>query len=38
MPDPNYRYFCLDGSGRLHDAQWFYADSDEAVAKIFMLN
>lgn len=35
MPSENYRYYCLDGTGRLLDASWFYAASDEdAVAKI----
>jgi hypothetical protein len=26
---PNYRYYCLDGAGRIHDAKWFDAASDE---------
>lgn len=31
----NYRYYCLDGAGHLHDAEWFYAESDdEATAQI----
>lgn len=35
MPSENYRYYCFDSVGRLHDAQWFYAESDEdAVAQI----
>lgn len=35
MRSENYSYYCLDGAGQLHDAEWFYADSDEdAVAKI----
>ena len=29
MPSENYRYYCLDDVGRLHDAEWFYAESDE---------
>lgn len=29
MPSENYRYYCLDGAGRLHDAAWFKAESDE---------
>jgi hypothetical protein len=35
MPSENYRYYCLDGAGRLHSAEWFHAESDEdAVAQI----
>jgi hypothetical protein len=35
MPSQSYRYYCLDSSGNLHDAQLFVADSDEdAIAKI----
>jgi hypothetical protein len=35
MPSENYRYYCLDVDGRLHNADWFKADSDEqAVALI----
>ena len=35
MPSENYRYYCLDGAGRLHEANWFYAASDDdAVALI----
>jgi len=35
MSSENYRYYCLDEVGRLHDAAWFAADSDEdAVAQI----
>ena len=35
MPDANYRYYCLDGAGRLHDASWFHADDDEqAIAMV----
>lgn len=29
MSSENYRYYCLDGAGRLHDAAWFVAESDE---------
>lgn len=30
-----YRYYCLDGTGRLHNAEWFGATSDEdAIAQI----
>lgn len=31
MPSENYRYYCLDGDGHLHSAEWFYAESDEAA-------
>lgn len=35
MPPANYRYYCLDGFGHLHSAEWFGADSDEeAVSQI----
>ena len=34
MPSENYRYYCLDGTGRLHDAAWFYAESDENAIKL----
>ena len=35
MRSDKYSFYCLDGAGQLHDAEWFYADSDEdAVAKI----
>lgn len=35
MPTENYRYYCLDGAGHLHDAAWFYADNDEdAITQI----
>ena len=35
MASENYRYYCLDGAGLLHEAAWFAADSDEdAVEQI----
>lgn len=35
MPNTQYRYYCLDGTGRLHDAEWIRAASDEeAIAQI----
>ena len=35
MPSENYRYYCLDGAGHLHDAEWFHAENDEeAIAQI----
>lgn len=35
MSSENYRYYCLDSTGRLHDAAWFVATSDEdAVSQI----
>ena len=35
MPSQNYRYYCLDGTGRLHDAEWFCAESDaDAIAQV----
>lgn len=29
MPSENYRYYCLDGTGHLHETQWISAQSDE---------
>ena len=35
MPSVSYRLYCLDADGRLRDAEWFVAASDEgAVAKV----
>jgi hypothetical protein len=35
MSSENYRYYCLDGVGHLHSAEWFVAENDEqAVALI----
>ncbi len=35
MSSENYRYYCLDSVGRLHEAAWFRAASDDdAVAQI----
>jgi hypothetical protein len=34
MPSENYRYYCLDGAGRLHDAEWFYALNDQEAIKL----
>jgi len=31
MPTPNYRYYCHDREGRLHNADWFFAADDEAA-------
>lgn len=31
MSSENYRYYRLDGAGQLHEAEWFYAESDEAA-------
>lgn len=31
MSQETYRYYCLDGSGQLHSAEWFKAESDEAA-------
>lgn len=33
MPSENYRYYCLDGTGRLHNAAWFYAENDADAIK-----
>jgi len=33
MPAENYRYYCLDGAGHLHDAAWFAAESDEQAVE-----
>lgn len=35
MPVQDYRYYCLDGSGHLHEAEWFQAANDkDAIAQI----
>ena len=35
MTQENYRYYCLDGAGHLHEAEWFEAKSDaDATAQI----
>ena len=35
MRSESYRYYCLDGAGRLHSAEWFEAENDEdAIAQI----
>jgi hypothetical protein len=35
MPPQSYRYYCLDGMGNLHLADWIVAESDEdAIAQI----
>ena len=31
MASRDYRYYCLDASGRLHEAEWFQAEDDEAA-------
>jgi hypothetical protein len=31
MSVKSYRYYCLDGAGKLHSAEWFDADGDEAA-------
>jgi hypothetical protein len=31
MSEGNYRYYCLDGAGKLHSAEWFEAENDEAA-------
>jgi hypothetical protein len=28
MSRETYRYYCLDGLGHLHSAEWFHAESD----------
>lgn len=31
MPSGNYRYYCLDGAGRLHGTEWLSAENDDAA-------
>ncbi len=39
MSQETYRYYCLDGVGRLHSAEWFEAESDaDAIAQIEALH
>ena len=34
MSPESYRYYCLDSSGRLHNADWLQADSDEEAISL----
>ena len=35
MSTVKYRLYCLDGSGRLHEAEWLWAASDaDAIALV----
>ena len=35
MSSENYRYYHLDGTGRIHEAEWFEAEGDaDAIARI----
>lgn len=34
MSSENYRYYRLDGAGHLHEADWFYAENDEAAVAL----
>ena len=34
MPAKTYRYYCLDGVGNLHGAEWFEADSDDHAVSL----
>jgi hypothetical protein len=35
MPSENYRCYCLDSTGRLHEASWFEAEDDaDAIAQV----
>ena len=35
MASETFRYYCLDGTGQLHEASWFHAQSDDdAVEQI----
>jgi hypothetical protein len=29
----SYRYYCLDGAGKLHNAEWLEANSDEEAVE-----
>lgn len=29
MSSETYRYYCLDGTGHLHDSEWIDAEGDE---------
>ena len=31
MSPENYRYYCLDGTGNLHEAEWIEADNDKVA-------
>ena len=30
----SYRYYCLDGAGTLHGAEWFEANDDEHAVEV----
>jgi len=34
MSGPTYRYYCLDGVGHLHLAEWFEAEDDEKATAL----
>ena len=35
MCPENYRYYHLDGSGMIHEAEWFEAENDaDAIARV----
>jgi hypothetical protein len=34
MSSQTYRYYCLDGVGHLHLAEWFEADNDENATRL----
>ncbi len=34
MPSENYRYYYLDATGRIHEAEWFYSANDEEAAAL----
>ena len=38
MPSENYRYYHLDGDGRLHFAEWFSAARDEDAIEQVRVN
>lgn len=35
MAQETYRYYCLDGAGRLHSAEWFNADAIVQVEALY---
>lgn len=34
MPSQSYRFYCVDGVGHLHLAEWFEAENDESAKAI----
>lgn len=38
VPSDHYRYYCLDGAGHLHQAEWFQVEDDAAALALIASN